>query len=83
MRIVFEDAHGQMGGITADLEVDYADDWQADVTECVERVENEYSFKADPSHPGRPYSELVLKLPEVAPIFEIQHVDTPDRDPHP
>lgn len=80
MRVTFEDRDGRRGEVTEGLEVRYAGRWRSAVTDCVERLRRERSADLD----GKPiHGELVVELPEEAPIVEIECVDESDDEPGP
>lgn len=75
MRVVFEDLDGRRGEVSEDLVVHYDGRWRSAVTDCVERLRSERA-----GTPGdKPiHVELVVELPEEAPIVEIECVDGAD-----
>lgn len=71
MKVIFEDLDGRRGEVTEELEVRYSGPWRSVVIDCVERLRTERSDDPDrdPIH-----AELVVELPEEAPIVEIECV---------
>ena len=71
--VVFRGAKNSPGRVTEDLVVDYHGEWNEAVEACVRRIEAEHggaggTFDTDVSN------ELVIELPEEAPIVEVERV---------
>lgn len=79
MRLSFEDAHGETGVVTDDLAVEYAGEWEPQVRACVDRVEREQrgQYSGDPTVDV--YSQLIIDLPRVVPIVEVERDRRPVR----
>lgn len=75
--VVFRDADGREGYISEGLEVDYPGKWDEEVEACVARIEDEHSSGSGASPNRAVYNHLLIDLPEVAPIVEVERVDGP------
>lgn len=75
MTLSFEDIEGQRGRVTDGLEVDYTGKWEEEVAECVARVESNHRSNGAGIQHTEVYSRLVLELPTIAPIVEVERTD--------
>jgi len=74
MPLTFQDAHGNRGTVTDALEVEYAGDWADDVESCVARVVDDRDADGG-RRPRNVHSELVVELPDAAPVVEVERTD--------
>lgn len=67
--LVFRDVHGQIGTVTTDLDIAYQGHWQADIEDCVERIE-----QTCPQEDV--FGQIVVALPVQAPVKEVERVSS-------
>lgn len=72
MGLQFTDSNGRQGTITDSLEVDYEGAWEAGVKEFVLKIGKEVSDEERDFQMPDAMSHIVLKLPVVTPIVEIE-----------
>lgn len=75
--IRFRDPEGRTGQISESLEVAYAGEWEEEVEEGLRRIEAADTPDGRSEHLMEVYTRIVLELPEVAPIVEIERIDDP------
>lgn len=74
MSVRFRDRQGSRGTITDALDVDYVGRWQADVERLVGDMVAEADEVDHPFDGSDADSHLLLELPLVAPIVEVERV---------
>lgn len=72
--VFFRDAEDRPGRVTEDLVVDYHGEWNEAVEACVRRIEAEHGSGAGEAFDADVSDELLIELPEEAPIVEIERV---------
>lgn len=77
MPVRFRDRRGSRGTISDGLDVEYAGRWQADIERLVADMVAEIGDADQPFDGFDPDSHLLLELPLVAPIVEVQRVLEP------
>lgn len=91
LSILFTDLHGERGTIRRDLTIEYEGRWGEAVENAVEQTVKEYlddradelpiSLENEPDiDPHEVYQELIVRLPELAPVVAIELSETDSKN---
>lgn len=76
MALSFKDIDGTNGRVTQPLNVEYEGKWKKDVEKCVQDIEEDLGTNRGENNEEQPYTQLVLALPEEAPIVKVEQTDS-------
>lgn len=77
MIVVFRDVNGTEGRVTRDLTLTYDGEWERRIRACHRRVVSEHRQNHDAVDPDAVLEELVIELPEEAPVRATELVTRP------
>lgn len=72
MRITFQDEHGRPGNVSDDLGLEYEGRWKDEIRAYIEQLEQD---APDDGEADAKLQDLLIELPEEAPITRIQRRD--------